>query len=578
MFERIQSMMGHAADYMMMTARRYVRQNSISIVGGLLLVTLTVAASVSVYIVMRRQAENLLTKSLAASLQNRVGLFENQINQSLVNAHIIATRPALVAALRRLDRTPHAIPSRVFLQRAAQSFLAAYDFTAISFHVLQGAEVARAGRFLRASELQIPLTTPKPAVLIWKGQFFLQIRADIIDRQGRRVGSVRAESRLPLLTQALIHPRSIGKTDQLAVCAPSGKAMQCVVGIPDRTGMRSGRVFTGLPRTMQGHTLPMSYALAGNTGVIFARNALHDNVIAAYAPVSSLGLGMVLTVSHAELNGPVTDQLKVIGPLLVALLLAGMVLLRGMMTPQVRKLVDSEREAQAANTRLRDSEMRTRAVLDSVNDGIIAMHEDGVINLFNPASERIFGYLGSEIIGKNVSLLIPELDRSQHDGYLRHYPEAGESAILNRMREVVGVRKDGTEFPLELHVGELRVDAGRMFIIAARDITERHQAEQQLHIAATAFETEEGIFITDRDARILRVNRAFTRLTGYSAEEVTGKTAAMLQSGRQDAEFYRGLWEILIRDRYWQGEMWNQRKDGAVYLAWLTITAVTDAK
>ncbi|MHB8549280.1 MAG: putative bifunctional diguanylate cyclase/phosphodiesterase, partial [Thermoplasmataceae archaeon] len=279
-----------------------------------------------------------------------------------------------------------------------------------------------------------------------------------------------------------------------------------------------------------------------------------------------------------ELNGPITDRLKIIGPLLAGLLLAGMMLLRWMITPMARRLVQSEHETQMANARLRESEMHIRTVLGGLNDGIIAIHEDGVINLFNPAAERMFGYEGGDIIGQNVRLLMPESDRNQHiDDYLRHYREAGESTILNKARVVVGVRKNGTEFPLELHVSEIRTDTGRLFIAVARDITERRRAEQELRIAAVAFEAGEGIVITDRDAHILRVNRAFTSLTGYSAEKLIGRTPAMLQSGRQDAEFYRGLWETLIRDGYWQGEVWNRRKNGEVYPAWLSITAVADA-
>ena len=105
----------------------------------------------------------------------------------------------------------------------------------------------------------------------------------------------------------------------------------------------------------------------------------------------------------------------------------------------------------------------------------------------------------------------------------------------------------------------------------------RDQAEQELRIAAIAFETEEGILITDQNKRIIRVNRAFTRLTGYSAEEAIGQTPAMLQSGRQDAEFYSGMWETIACDKYWQGEIWNRRKNGEIFPEQLTITAVTDA-
>ncbi|MHB8346721.1 MAG: putative bifunctional diguanylate cyclase/phosphodiesterase [Acidiferrobacterales bacterium] len=560
-------------------ARRYVRQNLISIVGGLLLITLTVTAGISVYAVMRRQAESLLAHSLAVSLYDRVNLVNEEIRQSFANARIIATRPVLIAAFRRLDRAPHAIPDRALLHGGAQSFRAAYGFTAISFRTLQGAEVARAGRFLQAPGLRIPLTTSQPATLLWHGQFFLGMRANIVDGQGRPVGSIRVELPLPLLTRALIHLRSFGRTASLAVCAPLGKeAMRCVAGAPGRANMRSGHVFARLPRTLQGHTLPMSYALAGQTGVVLTRNYLHKDVVAAYAPVGRLGLGMVLMVNQAELNGPVTDQLWIVGPLLVTLLLAGMLALRGMVTPMVRKLAQSEHEMQRANARLRESEMHARAVLDGVNDGIIAIHEDGIISLFNPAAERMFGYMERDIIGQNVSLLMPEPDRSQYHGHLRQSRETGNSTLFKSANEVDGVRRNGTKFPLELHVNEIRTDTGHLSIAVARDITERRRAEQELRIAATAFETGEGIVITDRDARILRVNHAYTRLTGYSAEELTGRTPAILHSGRQDVEFYRRLWETLMRDGYWQGEIWNRRKDGAVYLAWQTVTAVTDAK
>ncbi len=108
------------------------------------------------------------------------------------------------------------------------------------------------------------------------------------------------------------------------------------------------------------------------------------------------------------------------------------------------------------------------------------------------------------------------------------------------------------------------------------DITERKQAETDLRIASTAFESQEATIITDKNQVILRVNQAFVRVTGYSVEEAIGKTPALLKSGRQDAQFYRAMWESLSQDGHWQGEIWNRRKDGEVYPEWLSITAVTD--
>jgi diguanylate cyclase (GGDEF)-like protein/PAS domain S-box-containing protein len=100
------------------------------------------------------------------------------------------------------------------------------------------------------------------------------------------------------------------------------------------------------------------------------------------------------------------------------------------------------------------------------------------------------------------------------------------------------------------------------------------EREAALSVAAIAFEIEEGMIVTDQDEMIIRVNRVFTNLSGYSPEEAIGKNLSMLKSDREDPEFYPRMREILHRDNYWQGEIWNRRKNGEVYPEWLTITAV----
>ncbi len=109
-----------------------------------------------------------------------------------------------------------------------------------------------------------------------------------------------------------------------------------------------------------------------------------------------------------------------------------------------------------------------------------------------------------------------------------------------------------------------------------QDITERKQAEIELHIAATVFESQEGMFVTDANCIILKINHAFTRITGYSATEVIGQTPNFLQSGRHDKLFYLALWQSINDTGVWQGEIWDKRKNGEIYPQWLTITAVKD--
>jgi diguanylate cyclase (GGDEF)-like protein/PAS domain S-box-containing protein len=107
-----------------------------------------------------------------------------------------------------------------------------------------------------------------------------------------------------------------------------------------------------------------------------------------------------------------------------------------------------------------------------------------------------------------------------------------------------------------------------------QDITERKLAEEKLRISSIAFETQEAIIVTDADAKIISVNHSFEKLTGYSANEAIGQNPSILQSGRNDAEFYRSMWYSLRENGSWSGEMWDKRKDGTFYPKWLTITTV----
>ncbi len=103
-------------------------------------------------------------------------------------------------------------------------------------------------------------------------------------------------------------------------------------------------------------------------------------------------------------------------------------------------------------------------------------------------------------------------------------------------------------------------------------------SESELRVAAIAFESQEAMMVTDADGVTLRVNRAFTEVTGYTAEEVVGKNPRVLKSGRHDADFYRAMWQSISQSGSWQGELWDRRKNGEEYPEWLTISAVRDSK
>ncbi len=112
------------------------------------------------------------------------------------------------------------------------------------------------------------------------------------------------------------------------------------------------------------------------------------------------------------------------------------------------------------------------------------------------------------------------------------------------------------------------------FVATYTDITERERAHAELRLAASVFDTQEGILITGPDERIIRINEAFTRITGYTADEVIGETPCILCSNRHGTEFFRAMWDAIGTRGRWQGEVWNRRKNGELFPEWLSISAV----
>lgn len=135
---------------------------------------------------------------------------------------------------------------------------------------------------------------------------------------------------------------------------------------------------------------------------------------------------------------------------------------------------------------LANAESRIRSVVDTVIDGIITIDERGIVDSFNPAAERIFGYSSAEVRGRNIRMLMPEPYHSEHDGYVANYLRTGDAKIIGIGREVTGQRKDGSTFPLDLAVSEFRLGQRRFFTGIVRDITSRKQTELSLRFLAEA--------------------------------------------------------------------------------------------
>jgi len=173
------------------------------------------------------------------------------------------------------------------------------------------------------------------------------------------------------------------------------------------------------------------------------------------------------------------------------------------------------------------------AIVATAVDGIIVIDSRGRIESFNPAAERLFGYPAAEVIGRNVTMLMPSPYRDEHDWYLARYIQTGDARIIGIGREVQGRRRDGSVFPLHLSVGEMSIGSERKFTGIVHDLTARVRLEEQLRASearwrAIVESAVDGIIVIDTAGRIEAFNHAAERLFGYQESEVVGRNVSML--------------------------------------------------
>ncbi len=226
-----------------------------------------------------------------------------------------------------------------------------------------------------------------------------------------------------------------------------------------------------------------------------------------------------------------------------------------------------------------EERLRAGTVILHAIDGIITMNAQGLVESFNPAAERMFGYRSEEVLGKPVTRLMPERYRDAHQQGLARQRSGGEARILGSTVELYGLRRDGSEFPLELSLAAWQTGQDRFFSATIRDISERKRAEERLRLQSVALESAaNAVVITDREGRITWVNPAFTHLTGYTPKEALGQNPRLIKSGNHDQAFYQDLWESVLSGKVWQREMTNRRKDGSIFTEEQTITPVRDQR
>lgn len=229
---------------------------------------------------------------------------------------------------------------------------------------------------------------------------------------------------------------------------------------------------------------------------------------------------------------------------------------------------------------------RLRAVIETAVDGIMIIDQAGIIRLYNPACERLFGYGADEVLGRNVKVLMPEPYHSEHDDYIRRYLRTGEKRIIGIGREVQGRRKDGSTFPMHLSVGEGEENGERFFVGIVHDMTGQRQADavlqqREAHLRSIIETAPDALIVIDERGLIDSFSPAAERLFGYAADEVLGRNVSMLMPSP-----HRDLHDGYIRRYLETGEkriigigrvVVGLRKDGTTFPMELSVGEVNSA-
>ena len=497
-------------------------------VGVLIMAFLTLCAGMLVYYVMQRQSEDFLNKGLGVALQIRIDHVVLTIKNGIDKTAAIASQPFLVDEMELIDKGKGNKEVRDEFIRAAKAGLP-NGFSVIAFYDHDGDEVAKVGEFISNSQLSVPLngrtvlskkTTTRTNLQFDKGMV-LHVEADIMDR-GVFAGTVRTEERLGGIDDMFVEARDLGRSAELAVCAPLEQDMQC---FPTTL---TPKVFPRISRMQSGRPLPMSYALAGQSGVVTARDYRNKEVVAAYSPLADLGLGMVMKVDTEELYQPIHRRIEFILLLLVLLLAGGMFLLRWRVTPLVKRIVNSEREARENYDHLLASDAHIRVLTEISPVGIFRTDENGNCVYVNERYCEITGLSLQQALGQGWT-------RALHPDDGKRVVEAWGEAVRDNHPFSIECRyrqADGSMVWVLAQATRELNESGKLkgYIGSITDITERRRAEEALSTSEERYRSvvtalSEGIVIQQSDQRIVASNPSAERILGLSHDQLMGLTS-----------------------------------------------------
>lgn len=462
-----------------------VRDNARNITSRTIVVLTLVAlgAGVAGFAVMRETLEKSLSQNLLLSVTTNGNLLTNILADRLAIHKTIADRPVVIAPFAALMRNPHDQATRARLRQLAKNLLGVGP-SGVRLLDASGAEVGVAGNLLRPKvRFEHPLqVSGQQAWLLWENGYLLHSVTPVLD-EGKIVGSVFVEQRLPALDKLLQDIRASGPATDVLVCGRQGDHAFCA---PNR--YYADPLLTPMFRADGTPARQITHALLGETGVASAKDLRRVPVLAAYTPLQPFGLALLIKLDADDLYAPLRGRMELLVLVLAAMVVIGTLALRLQVRPLLRNLVHEQKRSQLAEQHLADSERRLRAIADNMPALISYIDHEQIFRFCNKTYQDWMGLAQAQLTGTSMRQAfgdaVYETRRAHIDKAL-----SGERVEF----EAESSLQDKTRFLHIVYIPDFHND-GKVngFYALATDVTEAKTLEQQMSRLAR-FDTLTGL-------------------------------------------------------------------------------------
>lgn len=446
-------------EYLQIQKKREHDVHYIAFIMSVILAVVTILTSFASFAVVSTQFEKTVNASILELLKNKRAALEENLQRPLIEIDAIANRGSFKKLAPTSDKLAEMDELAALLKDEGFDYVAVYDN--------RNRLVYQKGFPLNNPKQRLQLNYPHNAELLWNQRTVEQFTLPLM-QNNTAVGKLILQWPLPFIDD--LNNYGKGRRIEARICRRTG--LNSALCLPTHLSPS----LAPRPLKKDRRLLGTGKALLGSQGVSAFLDYNNNLVVGGYSRVGNSGLGLILKNETKTLYQPILYRLYYILPALLIVMSLGVLAIRWQIVPLIDDILSSQKKMKSLYFRIKQKDEKLDAIIDNVGEAIITINYNGVIQSFNQAAEKIFGYSEQEVIGQNVTLLIPPHLRKQHLKAFSNYINTHEGHVVGKgYVQLEGLRKDGNIFPIELVITE--ISNLKLFSGIIRDITERKKVE-----------------------------------------------------------------------------------------------------